>query len=153
LDFCLKEFDLNNESYLLLERQSMSQLESIVLLDAETTPVAHTFVPQAIKDGVAALKESDGVPLGDNYVTLSIKDTPAYYKVRALLSVPQVVNETINGVTVPSVVRTAYANIDLRFDKQSTVQERQNLAAMASDLLSGGNNLIASTIHDLEGIF
>lgn len=132
----------------------MPQLESIVLMDDESTPVSHTFVPQAInKDGVAALKESDGVPLGDNTYTLSIRNTGSLYRVRMLLTIPQVVNETINGVTVPKVVRMASANVNLAFGIESTTQERKNIMAMIADALSGGNALIASTGHDLEGIF
>jgi hypothetical protein len=131
----------------------MAQLASISIDDAETTPVTHTFTPLNIKNDVARWKESDGTPIGDNSLTISIRATESKYKVRATLGMPVVVNETINGVTVPSVARTAYCNVEFTFDQKSSQQERKNIVELMSDVLACDNAVIASTLYDLEGIY
>lgn len=132
----------------------MPQLTTVVLTDDESTPVAHTFVPQLIKkDGTALLKNSDGTPIGDEQFSVSIRSTGTKYKVRALLTIPQIANEVINGVTVPKVVRTAVAEVNLTFGNESTVQERKNASTMMGDALNGTSAMLASVFHDLEGIY
>jgi hypothetical protein len=132
----------------------MGALTSLVIDDHESTPVTHTFVPNSIdKNGVARFKESDGVPLGDKIITMSLRQTDTKYKVKANLSMPVTVDETINGVVVPSVSRTAFCSVEFTFDIGSSKQERQNIVELMSDFLACDNALVASTLYDLEGIY
>lgn len=132
----------------------MPQLQTLTINDGETTPVSHVFVPENIdKNGVARLKKSNGVPLGDEVATISLRRVNSHFKGRLVLAVPVVVNETINGVTVPKVVRTAYADLTVTFDQTSTTQERKNVLVMMSNALGGGKVLVDSTLKDLEGIY
>lgn len=132
----------------------MGALASLVIDDHEDTPVTHTFVPQAINsDGVVRWKESDGVPLGDNHITLSVRLVGTKYKVKANLVMPVVVDETINGVVVPKVARTAYSSVEFTFDIGSSQQERENIVELMSDFLACDNAIIASALYDLEGIY
>jgi hypothetical protein len=132
----------------------MPALTSITINDGESTPVAHTFVPQSKTDtGLARLVESDGTPIGDNVVTVSLKRTPTKVKARLSLAMPVTVDETVNGVVSPKVVRTAYANIDFSFDPTSSLQERKNLAVLAGNALASGDVFIDAVFHDLEGIY
>lgn len=132
----------------------MPQLQSLTIEDGETTPVSHTFVPENIdNNGVARLKESDGTPIGDNVVTISLRKADSKYKGRMVLVMPEVVTETINGVSVPRVARTAFADLSLTFDQTSTVQERTNVLRLLADALGSGATLVDSTFINLEGIY
>lgn len=132
----------------------MPQLQSLAIYDGKTTPVLHTFIPESIdQNGVARLKESDGTPIGDQVVTVSLKKTDTKYRGRVVLVLPSVVTETINGVSVPKVARTAYADLTVTFDQTSTIQERKDALALLSDALSGGKTMVDSTLINLEGIY
>lgn len=132
----------------------MPQLQSLAVYDGEDTPILHTFVPENIdKNGVARLKESDGTPIGDNIVTVSLRRVDSKYKGRIVLAMPVVVTETINGVSVPRVARKAFADLNLSFDETSSVQERKNVLHILSNILGSGEVLIASTFENLEGIY
>jgi hypothetical protein len=69
------------------------------------------------------------------------------------LSVPVVQTQTINGVSTPVVVRTAYADVNFTFDATSTTQERKNLVGMMADALAAGKVLVNGAIVDLEGVY
>jgi hypothetical protein len=133
----------------------MPELQSLAVYDGETTPILHTFVPTfpGNSQGVVRLKESDGVPLGDNILTLSLRQTDTKYKGRVLLVMPIVVDETINGVVVPRVVRSAIADVTLTFDQTSSAQERENVMTLMGNILLGNQVLISGAFHDLEGIY
>lgn len=132
----------------------MPALTSLAVNDGEATPVAHTFVPQGLQGNVARLKESDGTPIGDNILTISLRNTDTKYKGRAVLAMPVVVDETINGVVVPKVVRTAYAEVNFTFDQTSTEQERTNILVMLGNMISlPGVNLFPGTFRKLENIY
>ena len=114
----------------------MPQIANLVLKDRAATPVNHTFVPRDIVGGVATLVESTGVPIGDKRLTISLTRTQAG-RVKAILkgTFPVVQDQTINGITAPVVVRTAYANIEFSFDGTSTEQERKDVVGQMSDAL------------------
>jgi hypothetical protein len=114
----------------------MPQLQNLVLTDRATTPIAHTFVPRDIRDNIGTVVESSGIPIGDNRFTISSVRTPqGKSKARVQLTVPVVQTQTINGVSTPVVVRTAYVDATFTFDATSTEQERKDLFAYISNLL------------------
>lgn len=132
----------------------MPQLQNLVLTDRQTTPVAHTFTPRDIVNGVGTVIESTGVPVGDNRVSVSISKTSTGRYKSVLKGVfPVVQNQTINGITSPVVVRTAYAEVHFTFDEQSTTAERNNVVGMIADALGTAKTLVHKTIVDLEGVY
>lgn len=131
----------------------MPALAPITVDDRQSTPVAHTFVPFGEdKNGVVSLIESNGVPIGDNKLTVSLSKGPSKQKVTVRLSLPVVVDETINGVASPKVVRTAYADLNLSFDSTSSSAERKDLIGLMSNLLAG-NTSIDGVAVDLEKLY
>lgn len=99
----------------------MPLLQTTVLADRETTPVNHTFVPRDVKDGRGVVVNSTGVPIGDERLTVAMKEATSRYNGEVKLVLPVVQNETINGVVRPTVVRTAYVTMNFSFDKSSTL--------------------------------
>lgn len=131
----------------------MSQLTSVVLTDRATTPVDHTFVPTDITGGVGTLTESSGVPVGDSRLTIGLKRSNDRCKPELRLTIPVVQTQTVNGISTPVVVRTAYATVSFNFASTSTTEERNNTVGMIMDALATSQTMITDTIVDLEGIF
>jgi hypothetical protein len=132
----------------------MPQLQNLVLTDRAATPVDHTFTPRDITDGVGAVVESSGVPIGDKRVTVSLNRTGTNrYKPQVRFTFPVVQTETINGVSRPTVVRTAYADLTFNFDQSSTEQERKDAVGMVQSALDASETLTNDLLVKLEGIY
>lgn len=132
----------------------MPALTSLVLTDRESVPVNHTFVPDDRVGGVGVLVESTGVKLGDSKFTLSSRKTAnGRHRATLKLEIPRVENAVIDGLSVPKVVRTAYATVELSFSDASTTQERKNLVGMLEDSLKSAKTMVNAVIVDLEGIY
>lgn len=132
----------------------MPQLQNLVLTDRASTPVNHTFTPLDIQNGVGAVVESTGVPIGNNKFTIGLsKSASNRYKATANLTVPIVVNETINGVTRPAIARTGYAQVTFTFDESSSEQERKDLVGMLASSLDASKALVNDTIVKLQGVY
>lgn len=131
----------------------MPALQNVVLTDRATTPVNHTFTPRDVKDGTGLVVNSSGVPVGEKKLTVSMRKLGSKYKGKLTLAVPVVVDETVNGVSTPVVVRTAYASIDLTFDSTSSTQERTNLVGMLASALDTSKTLVHKSLVDLEGVY
>lgn len=132
----------------------MPQLQNLVLTDRAATPVAHTFVPRDIVDGVGTVIESTGVPVGDNRFTLGIKKlSTGRYKATLKGVFPVVQNQTLNGITEPVVVRSSYADMTFTFDEKSTTQERKDVVGMMQSALASGAALTNGLLVNLEGVY
>jgi hypothetical protein len=132
----------------------MPQLQNLVVNDRAATPVAHTFVPRDITDGVATVEESTGVPVGTNTISASLrKTTQGNYKATLKGKFPIVQNQTINGIVTPVVVRTAYAELMFTFSESSSEQERKDCVGMMADSLAASKVLINDTVVKLQGIY
>lgn len=130
----------------------MPQFAPITVKDGAPTPVDRTFNPRDITQGVATLTESTGVPLADNRLTMSLVRTQAGKSKATLRFVlPIVQDAVVNGVTRPTLVRTAYADLTLTFEDSSTEQDRKNARVLLSNLLS--HALTAEMIDKLRGIY
>lgn len=128
----------------------MPQLSATVLKDSAN--VDHTFTPESIENGVAALVESTGVPLGNKRITIGRNQTAqGRRKVTIKLSVPTLEDAVVNGVTRSTVTRVAYCDISLSFDGLSTSLERKNVLAYARNLLAHAS--VISVAGDLEGLY
>jgi len=125
-------------------------LTAAVLKDSANAD--HTFTPNDITGGVALLVESTGVPIGDSRLTISTGQTPAgRRKVTVKLAVPVVQDAVVSGVTRPTVVRTAYCNMDFSFDGSSNTEERSDILAFIASLM--GNTMFKSVANDLQGLY
>lgn len=134
----------------------MPQLQSLVLTDRKATPVNHTFLPSNInKDGVATVVESNGgIPIGDNRVSLStVRNSNGRIKATLKFVFPTVLTETINGVSRPTVVRTAYAELTTNFDQTSSEAERNDIMGMVASALAVSKPLVHDTLVKLEGVY
>lgn len=132
----------------------MPQLQTLVLTDrTPTTAVDHTFQPRDIKSGVGSVVESSGVPIGDKRFTISLRQVNSRYRAQMQLAVPVVQTQTINGVSTPVVVRTAYADVTFTFDNASTEQERTDLVGMLQSSLAESKTLVNDTVVKLQGVY
>lgn len=133
----------------------MPTLQSIVLTDRAATPVNHTFTPLDISNNVGTVVESSGVPIGNNRVQLSLSRTKdaGRYKATLRYTFPVVQTQTINGVSTPAVVRTAYADLSFTFDPTSTTQERKDAVGMVQSSLDAAKTLTNDLLVSLQGIY
>ena len=139
--------------YIPYRKLSMPQAASIVVNDRETTPVAHTFAPRSVAPGSATFVEANSVPIGEKQLIIRSQKKGSRYHSRITLSVPTLVTETINGVSVPKVPRTAFVAIDFRFDDTSSLQERKNAVGMIANALAASNTVVDGAVTGLEGIW
>lgn len=131
----------------------MPQLASLVLTDRAATPVNHTFTPLDIQSGVGVVVESSGVPIGDRRFSVALNKTSQNrYKPSLRLTVPVVQDATINGITKPTVVRTAYADITFNFDPSSTEQERKDVVGMLQSSLDS-SKWVNDVAVKLQGVY
>lgn len=132
----------------------MPNIQNLVLKDRAATPVDHTFTPSNVKDGVGTVAETTGVKIGDSTFSVSSKKTAnGRYSAKLKLTIPVLENAVVNGITVPTIVRTAYATVDFSYAGASTTAERNNLVGMLQDSLSKTKTLVDKTIVDLEGVY
>lgn len=132
----------------------MPQLQNLVLTDRATTPIAHTFVPRDIRDNIGTVVESSGIPIGDNRFTISsVRTAQGKNKARVQLTVPVVQTQTINGVSTPVVVRTAYVDATFTFDATSTEQERKDVVGMFQSAFDASKVLVNDAIVKLQGVY
>lgn len=132
----------------------MPWLQDIDLVDGETTPVTHTFTPaRQDQGGVSTFVESDGVPVGDNMLTVSSKMNDTNRKIIVRLRMPMTATQTVNGVASEVVTRTLFGEFSLRFPSTSTTQERQNVVSMMESALSGSNTALQDILVNNEEFF
>lgn len=132
----------------------MAQRASFAVLDRETTPLSHTFVPRSPADSsVVLFAETATVPIGERTFTISTRKTGTKYRTRIKLESPVLVTEVINGVSRPSVPRIAYADLTFTFEDTSTAQERANVVGMFANSLAAAQTMINATLVNLEAIW
>jgi len=126
----------------------------VLLTDRAGTPVVHTYIPTFRDNGVVTFAERDGVPIGDNKLTISLKKTQAgRYNFTAKLVLPQTVTQTVNSVDSEVVTRVAYADIRLSFDASSTSQERDDAIGLITSALDPAQSEMIAVSRDLESFY
>lgn len=115
----------------------------------------HTFDPVDVINTVGRVEENAGLPAGNPSVAISRgpKTPSGQIKPRMTLTVPVVVNETINGVVVPRVVRTARAAVEFTFDQMSSEAERNDVVGMLQSALTPAKTLVHDTVVKLQGVY
>lgn len=132
----------------------MPQLQNLVVNDRAATPVAHTFIPRDIVDGVGTVVESNGSPIGENTISVGLRKTPqGRYKAILKGRFPIVQTQVINGVSTPVVVRTAYAECSFNFEATSSEQERKDAVGMIANSLAASATLVNDTVTKLQGVY
>jgi len=132
----------------------MPALSTITINDRETTPVPHAYAPQLEKDGVFTFLVRDGVPLGDEKLTVSNVTTQnGTVKVRLRLVDPILFTQTVQGIERQTLERTAYASVEFSFDQRSTLQERKNLVGKMANLLDSSQTDVMAICQDLEAFY
>lgn len=131
----------------------MPQLQNLVLTDRASTPVAHTFVPRDIANGVGTVIETTGIPIGEPRVSISLNRTSERCNGLLKFSFPVVQTQTINGVSTPVVVRTTIVDMKFSFANTSTEQERKDAVGMAYSALAPAATLINDTLVKLQGVY
>lgn len=129
----------------------MPQLNTLVLTDSANTE--HSFAPRGVDaNGVATLVKSTGVPIGDEKLTISRSRTAqGREKVVMKLTLPVQQNATVDGISRPTVVRSAYAEVTFSFDGTSNTAERAVARSLVADLLADATSV--DVIDDLESLF
>jgi hypothetical protein len=113
----------------------MPQLTSIVVDDASGDD--RTFQPREIAAGVATLVESTGVPVGDGRLKIGrSRSASGREKVTVSLQMPVIQDMVVNGISKPTAVRTAYADLTLTFDGTSATAERNDVRVVLANLLN-----------------
>lgn len=137
----------------------MPAISSIVINDAATTPVAHTFSPTKIEGNIAFYHDRvGGISVGYPAITISsvqpVKGS-RNYKVRAKVVLP--VLETISGTASNGFTPAPSKAYDLIFDgtftlpERSTTQNRKDLFAFVKNLLA--NSVMTSVIESNDVIY
>lgn len=115
----------------------MAARANMVINDRAATPVAHTYSPDGDDaNGVALYSEKTSVPAGNPRLSISLKQTNGQYRPTMRLQLPVVQTQTVNGVSTPVVVRTAYVEVTARFDGVSTTQERADAIGLMCNALA-----------------
>lgn len=114
-------------------------LANLVVADAASTPVNHTFVPlPATPTGVTRWREraASGLAIADKFITYSVKEPTSggkNVKQRIMLEVPKV--DTTNA-SLPVLVDTARVVCDIVTPETWNDQEVKDLLAQFQNLLS-----------------
>lgn len=133
----------------------MPQLQNLVITDrTPVTPVNLTFVPRDVnRDGIGTVVNNAGTPIGEKLVTVSMKETNNKFRGELRLTLPVVATETINGISAPRVVRTAYVSATFSFEKTSTKQERDDAVGLLASALGVSKTLVNDAIVNLEAVY
>jgi hypothetical protein len=116
--------------------------------------VNHTFTPDGDnREGVHLFSEKVGVPAGYSRFTASLRLSGNKYRATLKLAVPITQTQTINGVSAPVVVRTAYVEANLTFDPLSSAQERADAIGMFADSLKTSQTQINDMLVNLSDIY
>lgn len=119
------------------------------------TPVAHTFSPDGDDaNGVHVFSEKTTVPAGNPRFTASLSQTKSgRYTPKLKLSVPITQTQTINGVSSPVVVRTAYIEVSANFDALSSTQERADAVGLMANAMATAQTQINDLLINLSDIY
>jgi hypothetical protein len=105
----------------------------------DSLDVDNTFVPRDIVGNVATYVKHGAAPIGDQRITVKVDRTATgRVKVTYKFALPVIQDMTVAGVTRPTLVRTAFADVTYAFDQTSSEAERANLVYMLSNFLKSG---------------
>lgn len=132
----------------------MAARANLVITDRAATPLSHTFTPDGDDaNGVHVFSEKTSVPAGNSRFTASLRQSSGKFRPTLKLAIPVTQTQTINGVSNPVVVRTAYAEVNFTFDALSSEQERADTVGLLVASLNVGQTQINDMIVKLSDIW
>lgn len=132
----------------------MSARANLVINDRAGTPVAHTYSPDGDDvNGVHVYSEKTSVPAGNPRFTASLRNSNGKYRPTLKITVPVTQTQTINGVSTPVVVRTAYGEVNFTFDSLSSTQERADCVGLLVNSLAAAQTQINDMVVNLSDIY
>lgn len=136
----------------------MPPKQSIQVTDRAATPVNFTLLPTSLSGKNldvfrVAVADASGNLLSERSMTFRTIRAQGRFKTTIRLAYPIVVNETINGVQVPKVARTAYIDSTFNFPGDSTLQERNDAVGMFASAMAVNKPLFHDTVVKGEGIY
>lgn len=119
----------------------MSAIANIVVPDAATTPVNHTFVPQKVSGETAAWNEKSATtPQGYWELSATFKDPVnggKVYRIKRSMAIPVLKSYTdLSGNPVTVVDYTLRCNAEYLIPVASTLQNRKDLRKIDSGILN-----------------
>ena len=137
----------------------MAIRSTIVLTDAATTPVNHSYFPVTQKDNVLFWRDrTQAIAVGQNVLSCAQKVPSANsptYKMSWKLELPVLaVTAPTTGTGIQPAPSVAYKNIvtmDLVMHERSTLQERKDALAQIRDLIDEA--IVTSQAQDLDYIW
>jgi len=132
----------------------MSARTNLVINDRAATPVAHTFSPDGDDaNGVHVFSEKTSVPAGNPRFTVSLRKSGGKYRAALRFQLPVVQTQTINGVSSPVVVRTAFIELSTTFDELSTDQERKDAVSFMEKTLAASQTQVNDLLVNVSDIY
>lgn len=133
----------------------MSARTNLVINDRAATPVAHTYGPDGDdSNNVHLFSEKTSVPAGNpRFSAKYLKSKDGKYRPTLKLAVPVVQTQTINGVSSPVVVRTAYVELNCVFDGVSTTQERADAIGLMANAMAASQTQINDLLVNCQDIW
>lgn len=137
----------------------MGALAAINLNDGQGTPVAHTFTPSRIQDGVAILCDmSGGVSLGYPKITHLVRmpnNGSRNWKVTAKVVLPvlEVTSpSTSSGIQpAPTLAYNLEAHVEIILPERSSVAERKDLNAFLKNYLA--HAVMTAAVENFEALY
>lgn len=127
----------------------MPQAANIVLMDGETTPVAHIFVPSKVSDNISTFFGPGLTLAGREQLVITRREPTATVAGKVNFKLVEPTEVTINGVT--SVVSQELMSLDFVLSPTAVKQKRKNIRVMASNLLVSAT--AAAVVDDFDGIY
>ncbi|YP_010769651.1 coat protein [ssRNA phage SRR6960803_9] len=139
----------------------MTAFANITLNDGQAPPVAHTFIPRRIDQGVAKWQDtSGGIAVGFPTITASLREpikgskSPVY---KATIKIVYPVLETVSNSTysgiapAPTKAYDCVGTVELLLPERAVLQDRKNLRAYVANVLTQVD--IKSLVEDLGMIY
>lgn len=138
----------------------MPAIAPIYVIDAETTPLSHAFIPnngQAKDEPSLSYNKAGGIYAGFEKLTTLVRrsNTGKATKVSLQLVCPtlaQTSPSTGSGIQPqPTVAYNRLAKVEFTFPDACTLQERKNIRAMVTSLLTQA--AIVSAVEDMSPLY
>lgn len=134
----------------------MPALSPVIVNNRASTPVSTTLYPagQPKNNGVWEFVSNNSIPVGRLRLTYNLwRTATGKYKAEIRYEAPVLVDQTVNGIVTPVVVRRSFHVGTVEFDERSTNVERNNVLGEIGSVYATAANVINQSIKDLEALY